>query len=81
MHLFIQPLDEVKEELLKNAVFLELPVEDVLPVPVAKKAKLSLGALTSLKKSEKTSSSAAAAVYLRVAVYRKRLTATSRHSR
>ncbi|CAB4028340.1 zinc finger BED domain-containing 1-like, partial [Paramuricea clavata] len=39
-----------------------LPVEDedVLPVPVAKKAKLSLGALTSLKKSEKTSSSPAA---------------------
>jgi hypothetical protein len=45
-----------------NAVFLELPVvvEDVLPVPVAKKAKLSLGALTSLGKSEKTSSSPAA---------------------
>ncbi len=55
-----EPLHEVKEELLKNAVFLEMPVEDVLPVPVAKKAKLSLGALTSLKKSEKTSSSPAA---------------------
>ncbi len=54
-----EPLDEGKEELLKNAVFLEMPVEDVLPVPVAKKAKLSLGALTSLKKSEKTSSSPA----------------------
>ena len=48
-------LDEVKEELLKNAVFLELPVEeDILPMPVPKKAKLSLGALTSLKKSERT---------------------------
>ena len=53
----VQLLGEVKEELFKNAVFLEFPVEeeDVLPVPASKKAKLSLGALTSLKKSEKPS--------------------------
>ena len=58
----LPPLHEVKEELLKNAVFLECSIEDedVLPVPVAKKAKLSLGALTSLKKPEKRSSSLAA---------------------
>ena len=49
-------LDKVTEELLKNAVFLATPVQDqendVLPVPVPKKVKLSLGALTSLKKPE-----------------------------
>lgn len=40
----LQPLDQVEKELLKNALFLEVPVEneDVLPVPVAMKAKLSL---------------------------------------
>ena len=55
-------LDKVNEELLKNAVFLATPVQDqendVLPVPVPKKAKLSLGALTSLKKPETMSPAA-----------------------
>ena len=55
-------LDKVKEELLKNAVFLATPVQDqendVLPVPVPKRAKLSLGALTSLKKPETMSPAA-----------------------
>ena len=42
---------------MKNAVFLEFPVEeeDALPLPAPQKVKLSFGALTSLKKSEKTS--------------------------
>ena len=55
-------LDKVKEEFLKNAVFLARPLQDqendVLPVPVPKKAKLSLGALTSLKKPETMSPAA-----------------------
>ena len=53
-------LNEVREELFKNAVFLEfssIENEDkVVPLPAAKKAKLSLGALTSLKKKETVSS-------------------------
>ena len=55
-------LDKVKDEHLKNAVFLARRLldqeNDVLPVPVPKKAKLSLGALTSLKKPETMSPAA-----------------------
>lgn len=57
-----EELNNVKEELLKNVVLLECSIEeeeeDVLPSPAAKKAKLSLGALTSLKKKETASPAA-----------------------
>ena len=45
----LSQLDKVKEELLKNAVFLEIPVEESDFLPVTKKAILNLGALISLK--------------------------------
>lgn len=54
-----EELNKVREELLKNAVFLEFSAieeeDEVLPSPAPKKAKLSLGALTSLKKKETVS--------------------------
>ena len=55
-----EELNEVREELLKNAAFLEFSADEeedeALPSPAPKKAKLSLGALTSLKKKETVSS-------------------------
>ena len=48
-------VDEVREELLKNAVFLKFSAieeDNIVTLPAPKKAKLTLGALTSLKKKE-----------------------------
>lgn len=49
-------LNKVREELFKNAVFLEYTSikekDKVVPLPAAKKAKHCLGVLTSLKKKE-----------------------------
>ena len=69
----LSQLDKVKEELLKNAVFLEIPVEESDVLPVTKKAILNLGALISLKKSTDI---ACWLLPLRMIVSRKRLKAT-----
>ena len=69
----LSQLDKVKEELLKNAVFLEIPVEESDVLPVTKKAILNLGALISLKKSTDI---ACWLLPLRMIVSRKRSKAT-----